>query len=188
MGREPEKRYCLLENESPLHPPVQVGHNLTHVDRREESPQGSTRLENMRVRDLVQGHEDRGKNGVHGNGDAEGHKDFRPGERFPHHGLGVLHTHGLQEDGYPAGKYRHGQFHSQAQQSPDESPGQYAESRTVVHARADAQADALAQGGKDSELHETHDHPVLGIERLVERVHGIGKEKREQAKDHASRE
>ena len=61
----PEERDGLLEDEAPLYIPIEVADKTTHRDWGDEGFERATTLGDMRIRNLMEGHKDGRKEGVH---------------------------------------------------------------------------------------------------------------------------
>lgn len=80
VSRIPEERNGLLEDKAPLHIPVDALDKALHRDRRDKSLQRATALGDMSIGNLVEGHKDGGKEGVHHNRDCQRHNELAEGD------------------------------------------------------------------------------------------------------------
>ncbi len=170
VGRKPEERDGLLEHEFPLHFPVQVLDNLTHLNRTDETSQRTAIAQNMRVGHLVQGHEDRTEGGVHHHRYGECQQHLLPRQRSGKYAGRIVHTEIGGKGRYSIREDHESKVNPHAEESPHEGVRQDAEPLEIIFTCADAQSQQLAHRGKHGKLQKTHHHSMLGIERHIERI------------------
>ena len=128
--------------------------------------------------------EDGGEDGVHRDGDGQGQQHLLHGEGTSHQFCGMRHAQVAGKGGHAGGEDHEGHVDAHAEDAPHHGARQYAEAGLQVAARADAQAQQLAQGGEDAELQEAHHHAVRGVERLITPVECVTQEEREEQGHH----
>ena len=77
MCRIPKQRNGLLEYKAPQDRPIQSCDNACHRNGGDEGPDGTATIFDVGIRYFMQCHKDRGKDGIHGHGYGERHKEFR---------------------------------------------------------------------------------------------------------------
>ena len=165
MRRIPEQRDGLGEDKAVLDVPVDLlRQGLTDAQRAtEEALERTTRLGDVDVRNLVEGHEDRCKQGVHQHADTKGDKGLAPAEVAgkPLGGF-AIHMEATIEQFHRARlEDGHGRGDDHAQHAPNEHLGQQAEALLHINTLADAQGQHLTKGAEDGELEEAHQQAVV---------------------------
>ena len=184
MRGKPEQGNGLLEHESPLYPPVQVLHDLTHRNGGEQTAQRSACSQDVCVRYLVEGHEYRGKDAVQADGDGKCQPNLFHTERPRHDARRIVHSQVSGCGRHTCREHDKSQVDAHTQHTPYYGTGAYAEAFAQVFSCTDAQAQQFTQRRKNGKFQEAHHHAVCGIERLIACIQAVGyKERREQSRD-----
>ena len=186
VRRNPEQRYGAGKHKAPLHQPVDVVvHDVAHGDWPQQRRQAAIVLRYVDVGDFVHGHHYWGKNHVHGRAYGQRNEHLFGADGLGHSGCRALNAHVLHERRHTLGEQHKGHFDGQSQHAPHHGAGQDTESGVVVHARADAQPNALAKGGQHGEFNEAGNHAVLRVEVDVGIVNGLAHKERQQQRNGA---
>ena len=157
MGRNPEHRDGLLEDEAPLHTPVHFADVTFHINGLEERGEGAAVLADVHVGDLVHGHEDGREGGVHHHADAEGAEEFQPRHRACHGGgntaEGCITLH-ERRDAETENTHRQGNPHTQ--KSPNDKFRSNAETFMVIFARSHTASQHLPKRSQYAEFQKGH--------------------------------
>ncbi len=182
VGREPEKRNGLLEDEVPLRIPIEMSDNVTHIQLVEQTAHRAAMREDVRIGDFVQRHHDGGEDTVHRHTDAKGNTYLAPAEvagkdglhRTNHLGtVGDKTAYGTQHKGNATLEDNHRHVDAHAEETPHYHTRQHAEAGLAVAAFAKAQAYHLAHRAEDGELEEAHNKGIVARE-LFEGVKEAG--------------